>query len=168
MTQQEQQINTFLVDVFNDVLRLEEEHLRQPDGRLTVTEIHVLEAVQAGGANASMQQLAARLGVTASTLTVAVKTLERKGYLVRLRPLPDKRRVVVQLTEPALRALDAHARFHERMVRQASAGLPEPELRLLCQALGRLHSFFAQCPAAGAEPAGPAARTVKQERRKTR
>ena len=164
MTQQEQQLNTFLVDVFHNVLRLEEEHLRQPGSRLSVSEIHVLEAVQDGGANASMRQLAARLGVTASTLTVAVTTLERKGYLVRLRPLPDRRRVVVRLTEPALRALEDHARFHERMVRQASAGLPEPELRLLCQALGRLHTFFAQYPA----DAGPAVRAVKQEKRERR
>ena len=94
MTRQEEQINAFLVNVFNDVLRLEEENLRCLGGkRLSVSEMHVLEAVQQQGeADVTMRQLAAGLGVTASTLTIAVKTLERKGYLVRLRPLPDKRR----------------------------------------------------------------------------
>lgn len=148
MTPQEQQINAFLVDVFHDVLRLEEESLRRLGGkRLSVSEMHVLEAVQQrGGSDLPMRQLAAGLGVTAGTLTIAVKTLERKGYLVRLRPLPDKRRVVLRLTEPARRALEAHARFHEALVRQVSARLTGPELDALCQALARLHSFFTEPP----------------------
>ena len=156
MTRQEEQINAFLVNVFNDVLRLEEENLRCLEGkRLSVSEMHVLEAVQQQGeADVTMRQLAAGLGVTASTLTIAVKTLERKGYLVRLRPLPDKRRVVVQLTEPALRALEAHARFHEALVHQVSTRLTGPELDALCQALARLHGFFTELSSETGQP-GP-------------
>ena len=157
MTRQEEQINAFLVEVFNDVLRLEEEHLRGLGGkRLSVSEMHVLEAVQQrGGADISMRQLAAGLGVTASTLTIAVKTLERKGYLVRLRPLPDQRRVVVQLTEPAQRALQAHARFHQALVQQVSARLTGAELDALCQALAQLHGFFTELSREGGRPAFP-------------
>ena len=47
MTPTEEAINTFLVDVFNDVLRLENESLRRSGCRqLSVSELHMLEAVQ--------------------------------------------------------------------------------------------------------------------------
>ena len=45
MTSQEQKLNDFLVGVFNDILRLEEASLRQSCGNLSVTELHVLDAV---------------------------------------------------------------------------------------------------------------------------
>ena len=46
MTPQEQKLNDFLVGVFNDILRLEEASLRQScGGNLSVTELHVLDAV---------------------------------------------------------------------------------------------------------------------------
>ena len=144
MNEQEQQINTFLVDVFNDVLRLEEASIvtsRHPN--LSVSEMHVLEAVQKHSeAPGTMRQLALRLGVTASSLTIAVKTLEQKGYLVRQKNDRDKRRVSVHLTGPALEALQSHAAFHEQLIRQVSRTLTAPELEALCQALGRLHRFF--------------------------
>ena len=79
MTEAEQKINSFLVDVFNDVLRLEEDDLaRGPYKNLSVSEMHVLEAVDSAAGGETMRELAARLRVTASTLTVAVKTLEQE------------------------------------------------------------------------------------------
>ena len=64
MTQQQQTINGFLVDVFNDVLRLEERSLRKERTGLSLTELHVLETVQRvseerGG---TMADVAAALG----------------------------------------------------------------------------------------------------------
>lgn len=143
MTRQEELINTFLVDVFNDVLRLEEGSLLQSGCKnLSVSEMHVLEAVQKGEEGETMSELAARLRVTASTLTVAVKTLEQKGYLMRQRASADRRKVTVQLTPPALEALRHHAAFHLQLVQQVSAQLAPPELEALTQALERLHCFF--------------------------
>ena len=99
MTEAEQKINSFLVDVFNDVLRLEEDDLaRGPYKNLSVSEMHVLEAVDSAAGGETMRELAARLRVTASTLTVAVKTLEQKGNLVRARAEEDRRKVTVTLT----------------------------------------------------------------------
>ena len=73
MTEAEKKINRFLVDVFNDVLRLEEENLaRGPHKNLSVSEMHVLEAVDNAAEGVTMRELAARLRVTASTLTVAL------------------------------------------------------------------------------------------------
>ena len=143
MTQQQQTINGFLVDVFN-VLRLEERSLRKERTGLSLTELHVLETVQRvseerGG---TMADVAAALGVTSGTLTIAVKTLEQKGYVRRERDDADRRRVIVRLTDKALPALRRHAEFHRALVTGATERLTDEELRAFTKALGSLRSFF--------------------------
>ena len=81
MTQHEAQLNGFLVNVFNDILRLEEASIRKgPCKNLSVSEMHVLEAVEKSSVDASgaagMAEVAAHLSITSGTLSVAVKTLE--------------------------------------------------------------------------------------------
>ena len=144
MTQQQQTINGFLVDVFNDVLRLEERSLRKERTGLSLTELHVLETVQRvseerGG---TMADVAAALGVTSGTLTIAVKTLEQNGYVRRERDDADRRRVIVRLTDKALPALRRHAEFHRALVTGATERLTDEELRAFTKALGSLRSFF--------------------------
>lgn len=65
MTSQEQKLNDFLVGVFNDILRLEEASLRQSCGNLSVTELHVLDAVSHCAPQCGMADIAAALKVTA-------------------------------------------------------------------------------------------------------
>ncbi|BFJ84598.1 MarR family transcriptional regulator [Ruthenibacterium sp. CLA-JM-H11] len=144
MTSQQEMLNRFLVDVFGDILRLEEASLRKHCPNLSVTELHVLEAVAAcaGENGAGMAVIASSLGVTAGTATVSVKTLEQKGYLARTRAMTDRRRVFVTLTEKAYPVLRQHALFHQRMVEQVSNTLPNDQLDTLCQALETLHSYF--------------------------
>ena len=152
MTQHEAQLNGFLVNVFNDILRLEEASIRKgPCKNLSVSEMHVLEAVEKSSVDASgaagMAEVAAHLSITSGTLSVAVKTLEQKGYLVRSRGSRDKRRVTVALTSAARSALESHAAFHETLVARAAARLSEAEIAALSTALASLHAFFAAAPA---------------------
>lgn len=143
MTPAQEKINRFLVDVFNDVLHLEEDSIAKgPYKNLSVSEMHVLEAVQKGGRAETMSELAARLRVTASTLTVAVKTLEQKGFLLRLRDSADKRKVTVMLTDKAEDALRCHTAFHEQLIAQVSARLTEQQMEDPASMLSALHGFF--------------------------
>lgn len=149
MTDYEAQLNGFLVDVFNDILRLEEESIRKgPCKNLSVSEMHVLEAVQKAAADApdgaGMADVAAHLSITSGTLSVAVKTLEQKGYLVRTRAARDRRRVIVALTDAARPALETHAAFHKALVSRACAQLTRAQAETLCAALASLHTFFTQ------------------------
>lgn len=149
MTQHEAQLNGFLVNVFNDILRLEEASIRKgPCKNLSVSEMHVLEAVEKASAStpggAGMAEVAAQLSITSGTLSVAVKTLEQKGYLARARGSRDKRRVTVTLTQAARPALESHATFHEMLVARASARLSEAEIAALSTALASLHTFFTE------------------------
>lgn len=110
--------------------------------------MHVLEAVEKSSVDASgtagMAEVAAHLSITSGTLSVAVKTLEQKGYLVRSRGSRDKRRVTVALTPAARPALESHAAFHETLVARAAACLSETEIAALSTALASLHAFFAE------------------------
>lgn len=149
MTQHEAQLNGFLINVFNDILRLEESSIRKgPCKNLSVSEMHVLEAVEKVSADASsgagMAEVASYLSITSGTLSVAVKTLEQKGYLVRSRSSRDKRRVTVALTPAAYPALESHAAFHEMLVARAAARLNRNEVAALSNALASLHAFFTE------------------------
>lgn len=146
MTTQEQRLNLFLVQVFNDILRLEEASLRAVCRSLSVNEVHVLEAVErcVHQGCPGMADIAARLGITSGTLTVAAKTLEQKGYLTRMRGERDKRRVTLALTDAATPVLAAHTAFHERMVGAVSRHLSPSQLDALSEALASMHTFFAE------------------------
>lgn len=139
----QQQLNAFLVRVFNDILRLEEQSLaRGPYQNLSVSEMHLLDAASRSEEPLTMTALARMLRVSAGTLTVAVKALEQKGYLIRQKSEADKRRVHVVLSESAAGACEAHRRFHAEMVSGVSGALSEEELDTLVRALDALHRFF--------------------------
>ncbi len=145
MNQYKEELNTFLVEIFHDILRLEETALAKDDFKnLSVHEMHVIEAVYDGNKEGlySMSEIAARLMVTASTLTTSVKTLEQKGYLKREKQLSDKRFVKVCPTDLGLKAYSCHKDFHQRLVDRVSEQLKEEELRTLTTALSTLHQFF--------------------------
>ena len=144
MTQQESQLNTFLVEVFNDILRLEEQSLRSSCKNLSVSELHVLEAVDKCSAQGPpcMAEIAAALNITAGTLTISIKTLEQKGYVERKRSSKDKRRVSVALTPTARPVLDAHSVFHANLVKRVAAYLSPDQIDTLCTTLAALHHYF--------------------------
>lgn len=145
MEQYKETINTFLVEVFHDILRLEEADLARGDFKnLSVHEMHVIEAVNDGNTEGlySMSEIAAKLNVTASTLTTSVKTLESKGYLIRQKLSKDKRYVRLCLTPLGEKAYSCHQTFHQNLVEGISARLGEDELKTLSTALSTLHEFF--------------------------
>ena len=79
-------LNGFLVGLFNDILKIEENALRAGEYQeISVRDMHIIEAVcAAGGENDNRTTAVARdLGVTTGTLTVAVNSLVKKGYIER-------------------------------------------------------------------------------------
>ncbi len=145
MNVHEAQLNDFFVSIFNDILRLEEGSLAKGKHKvLSVNEMHVIEAVYNSEREDinTMKELSKRLMITASSLTIAVKTLEQKGYLIRNRAESDKRKVYVCTTEIAKDAYLEHLRFHENLIASVSEQLNEAEIAALTLALGTLHRFF--------------------------
>lgn len=138
-------LNDFFVHVFNKILAWEEQALSQVGARdLSVKELHVLEAVSdltAQGRN-TMTAIAESLSIRVSSLTTAVNTLVRKGYLERGGEPGDRRVIRVRLTEKGEQANSLHSQFHGHMIDRVTQGLSDQELDVLVQSLKNLGAFF--------------------------
>ncbi len=132
-------INQVLVTLFNDILRIEERALNTPG--LSIREIHVIEAV-CGAKDSRMTALAGDLHVTTGSLSVAVTTLERKGYLRRERRLKDRRVIDIRATEKALDIQRRHEQFHNEMTGAVVGILSPQELETLMRALHSVDRYF--------------------------
>lgn len=136
-------INHMLVHLFNDILRIEETALRDSGiSELSMREIHLLQAVMESGGQNTMTAVAARLHVTMGSLTVAVNTLVRKGYLTRSRSAEDKRRIHLLLTPKADEVNRLHEEFHRQMTNAVMQAIPPEQLDLLCTTLDNVTHYF--------------------------
>ena len=143
MNHNETMIDRVLVHLFNDLLRIEEKTLQKHVGDLSMREVHIIEAVCAAQSeDNTMTVLAAMLRITVGSLTVAIKTLERKGYVIRQRSDTDKRRVHVLPLPPALEVEKHHRAFHTRMVNAVTSAVPPEQLDVLIQSLHAIHEYF--------------------------
>ena len=143
MSQRSDMINQVLVHLFNDLLRIEENTLHREGVNLSMREIHIIEAVCASDEESNtMTSLAARLRVTVGSVTVAVATLERKGYLIRQRSKVDRRRVHVLPTQAAREVEQLHRDYHRRMTEAVMEAVPEEQLDIFVQGLEAVNRYF--------------------------
>jgi DNA-binding MarR family transcriptional regulator len=141
MSEAKVMINELLVDIFNRILAIESEELKQGGVKLSMNEVHVLEAVQVV-AEPSMTFIAAKLGITVGSLTTAVNTLVQKGYVTRYRLPEDRRKVLIKLEDKALEVLDIHREYHEKMIDAIFEDLKVDEDLVLVQSLSKVASYF--------------------------
>ncbi len=138
-------MNRFLIEDFNYILRAEEKALSAYGGAgLSVNEFHIIESVLRAEKEEqnTMGEISRRLGVTMGTLTTAVKTLEKKGCLLRRRSVEDKRVVRLEATDKGKDADQYHQRFHTAMVEAVAGCLSEEQLVTLTGALSLLAGYF--------------------------
>jgi len=133
------EINKVLVEVYDDVNRIEEYSIKQGTFRdLSITEIHTIEAVGLYGSK-TMSGVASALEITMGTLTTAVDKLIKKGYMERSRSNSDRRIVNVNLTKRGKLAYRIHEKFHLDMVRAIMLDYSEEEEEALLSALSKLN-----------------------------
>lgn len=137
-------INSYLVDVFNKVMDIEETSLKNSQfSDLSIKEMHTIEAI---GIKEELKstEVAKRLNITVGTLTVAVNNLVKKGYVERLRVDSDRRIVRLKLTKKGKLLYRLHAKFHQHMVEETLKGMDESEVKALVHGLENLHTFLFQ------------------------
>ena len=140
---QKQIINEFLVDVFNLILRKESASLRDhANGNLSISEYHVIESIYNNTEHNTMGEIAKILSITIGSLTVAIATLEKKGYVEKYKDSKDKRSVRVRCTESGLEVNEFHKNFHDNMMEELSASLTEDQLDVMVDALIALKKYF--------------------------
>lgn len=142
MSAQYQQLNELMVELFQLILRAEENAMRNVcEDKLSITEVHTMEAVADSGGK-TMSEVAGRLGITISTLTININRLVKKEYVQRVRQGPDKRVVQLQLLPKGRRIVKIHRLFHSHMIRDAVKDMDDGEVNTLCKSLSALKQFF--------------------------
>ncbi len=135
-------LNEVLVRLFRNINVIEERAICTGDYKdVTANDMHVIEAIDMEEAR-NMSSVARSLGVTTGTLTIAVNSLVKKGYVERARSEEDRRVVLVSLSEKGKRAYLHHRQFHEQMIEAIVEELSEEEQAVLEKALGKLDRFF--------------------------
>lgn len=135
-------INELLVQLFNEVLQIEEQSLKNGIlSDLSVTEIHTIEAIGMYSER-TMSEAAQKLKITVSTLTTAINKLIKKGYVERKRIEEDRRVVLVKLTKRGKLAFRLHQKFHGEMINNAIEGFSMEEETILISSLNKLNDFF--------------------------
>jgi len=135
-------LNELLVEIFKDILEIEQKALNE--GRfndLSITEIHTIEAIGMYKPR-TMSEVASALDITVGTLTTAINNLVKKEYVERKRIEEDRRVVLIQLTKKGKLAYRVHEQFHLDMIKATIEGLTEHEEDVLISSLEKLNVFF--------------------------
>lgn len=135
-------INDILVNLFNEILKLEEEAIITDEFKdITNNDMHIIEAIGLTGEN-TMSVVARKMGITAGSLTTAVNGLVNKKYVTRLRSEQDRRVVFLKLTEKGIRAYEHHREYHRQMTDAVISRLDDEEILVLLKTLNGLSEFF--------------------------
>lgn len=134
-------LNELLVKLFNNILQIEELSLKDGEfNDLTITEIHVIEAI--GLDRRNMSSVARDLNITIGTLTISINNLLHKGYVDRARSNEDRRIVLISLTDKGLKVYKHHADFHDDMIKTTISKLTDEEMEVLVSVLGNINDYF--------------------------
>lgn len=142
MQKTKKQLNNLLVDLFNQILILEEMNIREKGIDLSMTEIHVLDAI-ARSKNNTMSNVATKLMVTQGTLTVSTNKLIKNGYIEKYQDEKDKRVYRLKLTKKGKEIISIHDAFHSNMIEAAIKDLKLDDNEVLLKSLENISDFFA-------------------------
>lgn len=135
-------INDILVNLFREIMDIEGKAIITEEFKdITNNDMHVIEAI-GNGEPKNMSSVAKSLAVTVGTLTIAMNSLVKKGYVNRERSDFDRRVVLVSLSGKGRKAYEHHKKFHEEMVQAIMADLNEEQKDALVKALNNLTTFF--------------------------
>ena len=135
-------VNDVLVNLINEVWVLEGKAIITGEFRdLTNNDMHVIEAVGLGEPK-NMSAIAKVLSVTMGTLTIAMNSLVKKGYVKRTRGKEDRRVVYISLSEKGKGAYQHHEKFHRHMIDEILKDLTEEETEALMKSLTKLDQWF--------------------------
>ena len=135
-------LNSILVNLFRDVMDLEQRAIITSEYHdITNNDMHVIEAVGLGEPK-NMSAIAKVLSVTMGTLTIAMNSLVKKGYVKRTRGKEDRRVVYISLSEKGKGAYQHHDKFHRDMIDEILKDLTEEETEALMKSLTKLDQWF--------------------------
>lgn len=138
MNQKRELVNTIVIDIFNEVLAIQEFALQENGIKLSISEVHTLEAIEKSKEDNKMTDVAQLLNITASTLSINVNRLVKKGYIEKVQDDKDRRVVHLVLTDTAVKVLEIHHQFHKELIDSFFTDLHIDEDDVLLQSLERV------------------------------
>jgi DNA-binding MarR family transcriptional regulator len=142
MSSARNKINELLVDVYNDILKTEENAFKEGQfNDVSIKEVHTIEAIGMYEPK-TMSEVARILKITVGTLTVAINNLVKKGYVERYKSESDRRLVKIGLTKKGRLLYRMHEKFHITMVNNCTDDFSCEEMEALQKALEKLNLYF--------------------------
>ena len=135
-------LHDILVRLFQEILDIESKALITSEFKdISVNDMHIIEAIGEKEPK-NMSSVAKIMSVTVGTLTIAINSLVKKGYVHRERSEEDRRVVLISLTEKGRKANAHHQKFHDGMIQAVLKDLDEDQQKILVKSLMNLRGFF--------------------------
>ena len=135
-------LHDILVRLFQEILDIESKALITSEFKdISVNYMHIIEAIGEKEPK-NMSTVAKIMSVTVGTLTIAINSLVKKGYVHRERSEEDRRVVLISLTEKGRKANAHHQKFHDGMIQAVLKDLDEDQQKILVKSLMNLRGFF--------------------------
>ncbi|TCL00048.1 DNA-binding MarR family transcriptional regulator [Natranaerovirga hydrolytica] len=135
-------LNQLLVNLFNDILYIEEKALLIEEFKdISITDMHIIEAIGVKTPK-NMSTVAKQLNITVGTLTIAINNLVKKGYVKRTRSEKDRRVVLISLDKKGKLAYLHHLKFHKEMINDTIKNLNDEEIVVFTKALSNITEYF--------------------------
>ncbi|SCB93671.1 MarR family winged helix-turn-helix transcriptional regulator [Weissella bombi] len=137
-----EEMNETLVDVFNNVMWIEEASLRKSRFKdISIKDMHTIVAITMYETRTA-SQLAQMMHLTPSAMTSVIDKLEKKGYVVRNRDTKDRRVVRIGLTHKGRTVFRAHEAFHRGMTHSLFDSLEKSDAPVVEKAIGNLQEYL--------------------------
>ena len=146
-------INGYLVDIFNNVVIIEEASLKNSKfNDVSLKEMHTIDVIGTHSdttpdvigthSDTTPSAVARELMLTLGTVTTSLNKLEKKGYIIRTRSSVDRRVVHLSLSKKGRLVYRLHRGFHKSMVMRITEGFNDEELKVMSKGLENLHAFL--------------------------
>ena len=123
-------LHEILVKLFQDIMDIERKAIITKEFQdISNNDMHIIEAIGIDESK-NMSMVAKMVSVTVGTLTIAINSLVKKGYVNRMRGEQDRRVVYISLTEKGKIAYRHHEEFHRQMIDAIINGLSEDETKI--------------------------------------
>ncbi|WP_134644754.1 MarR family winged helix-turn-helix transcriptional regulator [Weissella cibaria] len=137
-----EQINEALVNVFNNVVWIEEASLRESKfNDITIKDMHTIAAISMYETRTA-SQVAEMVHLTPSAMTSVIDKLVKKGYVERHRDDNDRRVVHLVLTHNGRTVFRAHEAFHRGMAHSLFDSLSDDETEAVKKAVLNLQEYL--------------------------
>jgi DNA-binding MarR family transcriptional regulator len=137
-----EKMNETLVDVFNNVMWIEEASLRKSRFKdISIKDMHTIAAITMYDTRTA-SQLAQMMHLTPSAMTSVIDKLEKKGYVVRNRDTKDRRVVRIGLKHKGRTVFRAHEAFHRGMTHSLFDSLEKSKAPVVEEAIEDLQEYL--------------------------